>query len=635
MTKYYHTLSIASVTGTKKYAYYFRNRARTLDYSNAKSLSHFYKGFIGKSTKSGKFINTKVIDTPSRLVNILSSFSESQWLGVQGDINSLNLNAGRDLFNPSIKKNPPSVQLDRQPIYVATYVYKLGGGYTFKPYLNYLFQTYEYTGIARAALGNYASSPTANINLGQERTRYVNYSFINYATNYNNGDDNLYTGNISFEIYENSQTLINLNAYLTSRYSRYAISPKVISSSAALSGSIGRFFCTTIISDMPQPNEQTDYLEGAGLQELYCGFINRAGSYSAFKINLQHEQYFYTEQWQDNKSQWLKNTYGQWPSSNQLMGLLPNILGEPIPIMLKDSIVLYISGVRGHYASMSDSEGNAQPTIKAQTAVAKLTFPYLADYLMLMPNGVTELIEHDASGSADNYQQLGGTDNEYWNIYHTLWGSNVGGHAVVLVNVTKHKRYQYSTSNFLGNSVQNSENDIETFIHIYINDEVVEFDCQQLGFYPEITSTTTSMFSNNIFSKRYPDNRSALISVKFGTVISNEDILFCFTSLDKKKRLLVKFNITKRSFTTIREDQADEGLHVATCYQQQVTNNGQEITPACIIYRIGIQGTKGKVYISKDTGKTWHKIADSPYTTGGGMYYLGNEYYSIKYGKPF
>lgn len=634
MSKYLHTLSIASVTGTKKYAYYFRNRAKTLDYSNAKSLNHFYKGFIGKSIKSGKFINTKVIDTPSRLVNILSSFSESQWLGLQGDINSLNLNAGRDLFNPNVKKNPPAIQLDRQPTYVASYQYMLGTTYSFKPYLNYLFQTYEYTGIARAFLGNYASSPTANINLKQDRTRYIGFNFINYATNHHNGDDNLYTGNINFEIYENSATLTNLNAYLTSRYSRYAISPKVISNGAALSGNLGRFFCCSIVSDMPEPNESIDYLEGAGLHELFCGFINVSGNYTAFKINLQDEQYFYTEAWQDNLNEWQKNTYGQWPTSNKLIGLLPNILGEPIPIMLKDSIVLYISGVRGHYSSMASEQGS-QPTIKAQTAVAKLTFPYLKDYQMLVPNGKTELIEHDASGSPDNYEELGGTDSDYWNIYHTLWGSNVGDHAVVLVNVTKHKRYQHATSNFLGNSVQDSETDIETFIHIYIDDEVLEFDCKQLGFYPEIKSSYVTMFSNNIFDKRYPDNRSVLISVKFGTVISNEDVLFCFTSLDKKKRLLVKFNITNRTFTTIREDSADDGLHVATCYQRQVFKDGKELTPSCIIYRIGVQGSKGKVFISKDTGKTWHKIADSPYTTGGGMYYLGNEYYAINYGKAF
>lgn len=84
---------------------------------------------------------------------------------------------------------------------------------------------------------------------------------------------------------------------------------------------------------------------------------------------------------------------------------------------------------------------------------------------------------------------------------------------------------------------------------------------------------------------------------------------------------------TNRVFSTRR---AAEGEAVATCYQR-----ASKHTPACIIYRVGIQGGDGKVYLSKDTGKTWEKIAYSQYTSGGGMYYLGGSHYSVNYGNAF
>lgn len=86
----------------------------------------------------------------------------------------------------------------------------------------------------------------------------------------------------------------------------------------------------------------------------------------------------------------------------------------------------------------------------------------------------------------------------------------------------------------------------------------------------------------------------------------------------------------RRLLKTIREDPIANGQHVATCYQLQTKNS-----PACILYRIGTQGGKGKVYLSKDTAKTWTEIAESEYTSGGGMYYLGGDNYAIDYGNAF
>ncbi|AWM80506.1 hypothetical protein DKL61_09140 [Gammaproteobacteria bacterium ESL0073] len=182
----------------------------------------------------------------------------------------------------------------------------------------------------------------------------------------------------------------------------------------------------------------------------------------------------------------------------------------------------------------------------------------------------------------------------------------------------------------MGVSVENEEKDIKTFMHLYIDDKVYPFDCEKLGFYPEITSTNPP-YDENEFDPRYADIRTPLISKKFGTVISDSDILFCMTAYPKKdKNLLVKFNINSQSFDIIRTDPTKEGQAVATCYQKQTDKS-----PACIIYRVGIQGQTGKVYLSKDMGKTWTQIANSQYTSGGGMYYLGGDHYTIKYGRAF
>ncbi|QQP85063.1 hypothetical protein [Entomomonas asaccharolytica] len=116
MSKYLHSLSIASVSG-QKYASYFKNRAKTLDYSNALYMNHFYKGYIGKSIKSGQFINTKVIDSNVCLVGILATFNEVQWLQQQAETHVIELNTGRDVFNPNVKNKikEGSIKIKREP----------------------------------------------------------------------------------------------------------------------------------------------------------------------------------------------------------------------------------------------------------------------------------------------------------------------------------------------------------------------------------------------------------------------------------------------------------------------------------------------------------------------------------------
>lgn len=630
MARYLHSISIASITG-QKHLYYFKKRANALETGNLNVLNHFYKGYIGKSIKSGQFINTRIIDTPSRVAYILSTFCERQWLSPQSFSNYTSLNEGRDIFNPVVK-NMPSLKLVRDPDKISYYNFNIGTPITSPTGItNYIYQAYEYKDITFSSLSNYANTVTGNIYQGDPRTRGISFNFIGYPISKENGDSQLSTANYLIEIYENASFLTQQNAYLTSRYPRSAISPKVITNGAAVSGAIGRFLTCTFVADMPDPTDD-DYKEGAGSTELLCGFINKANGFSLLRIGINDDQYFYTEAWADNEAEWKNNYYGSPPSENgKMLGLLPNTLGEPITIMLESSILIYISGVRGHYFKSED-----KTTIKAQTAVAKLTFNYNQANQAIAYTG-NSIIEHDASGSPSNYEELGGTDKDYWNIYHTLWGSRVGNSSVVLVNVTKHKRFAESSSNFLGNSIENKDTDIERYFHIYINDQVVEFACDDVGFYPEVKNTELYLFNENIFNEEKPDTTTPLISKKYGTVISDQDILFCMVNYPQKdKLLLVKFNINSKSFQVIREDSKSSGQHVACCYQRQTTdNNGVELIPACIIYRVGKQDTSGKVYLSKDTAKTWQEIADSPYSMGGGMYYLGGQYHSVDYGDAF
>lgn len=637
MTKYLHSLSMASYTG-QKYAYYFKKRAQALDYSKALSMNHFYQGFIGRSSKVGKFINTKVIDTPSGLVGLLSTFSESPWLNLQYSHNIMTLAEGRDLFNPKVAKKPLNLTFIKEPEPVFVYGVNYGTPYNVSPYINYLYQGYEAKGIAQSILGNYASSALANMNQGEKRTRSIRHYFIEQATKTKQTPYSLAHSNLKLEIFESA--FESMNIYFTSRYSKKAISPNIITSAFALSGEYGRFFGNTCITEMPDPSEK-DYLEGAGRAEILSCFINAAGSFNLLVIGINDDDFFFLEKWEDND--WTDHYYGESPEdeAGKMLGWLPNTLGEPIGVMLKDHCAIYVSGIRAHYyeekeekeeggngEDEEEQEQEKQITLKAQTATIKLIFEYKEKEQSLSFKD-TELIEHDASGTSKNYEDLGGTDKDYWNIYHTLWGANVNNHAVVLVNNTRHKRSETSRSNFMGDSVEDEE-DIKNFIHLYIDDKVYPFDCEQLGFYPDITNTRP-LFDENQFDPRYADIVTPLISKKFGSVISDSDILFCMTAYPKKdKTILVKFNINNQSFDIIRTDPIKEGQAVATCYQKQTNKS-----PACILYRIGTQGQAGKVFLSKDTAKTWTQIADSQYTSGGGMYYLGGDQYSVNYGAAF
>ncbi|MFD1259442.1 hypothetical protein [Entomomonas asaccharolytica] len=673
MSKYLHSLSIASVSG-QKYASYFKNRAKTLDYSNALYMNHFYKGYIGKSIKSGQFINTKVIDSNVCLVGILATFNEVQWLQQQAETHVIELNTGRDVFNPNVKNKikEGSIKIKREPKKLGYLYYSLGSESSEKPYVEYRASAVERSIISVSENIRYKDNNTGSLDgwndadswpdgyKGAKRSRCWSYFFIERGIARKELKGNGYLGNLAMTIFENSNTLKQLDISIAQRKPRGgALLPYIaIGGSYAMAYNSLRIMGGVCFCENPNPEilKETstsitykDYYAGYGQAALFIFVLDtRNGSYTPIRLQVtpthsSEEAFFYLEKYEENADKWRDAASlisvppkegGKW------LGYLPNLLGQPLIVGTSKGFAIYLSGVRSHYSERTSTSGGGTYNVyDSQTAVLRVYFKLREDGALAFEE--TKVIEHDASGNSQTSKKFGGTDGAFWNIYHTLWADTVGDKEIVLVSNTRHKRYDEAAANYAGESSIEDMNDpdtnLETFFHLYIDGKIYKFDTAKLKFGANLISENDTTYRHHKYLWLYADIFPITWGRKYGTVISDTEVLFCFRSYPKhEENLLVKFDIETQTFEVLKRTPKADGDIVATCYQKKVTDkNGKEIIPAGIIYRVGTQGKSGKVYISKDSAKTFHKIIDSPYTAGGGLYFLGNEFYAINYSNAF
>lgn len=284
-------------------------------------------------------------------------------------------------------------------------------------------------------------------------------------------------------------------------------------------------------------------------------------------------------------------------------------------------------------------------TVQVQTGVLLVTVEGFDDRSF---GSLTSKIERlDVSGSFENgsYAALGGSDRDVHRLWRTMWSGNAGGKHAALLSVVRHERFEESApgadwlktaqSTYSGDEPPRLA-DEPVAIQLYVDGVFVERLSSEVGF------SFLDLIDEDTLRK---DDCAWLSSYrKWGAVAGDELVFFCAYSYpDPTEIVLVRWDLGSGSLSVVRRmPRSLNGTEVraaVTCYSQQVIRGGVEVSPGCILLRLGAQAGPGWVELTKDYGETWVRVMGSDvepsFTPGHGLFYSGSELVGVNYGEVF
>lgn len=379
-------------------------------------------------------------------------------------------------------------------------------------------------------------------------------------------------------------------------------------------------------------------------------------------------------------------------------GYMPNNIGLPVAVMFDDRVEFY-SDYRVTRTWVDERDdiypGLTPLTMQTQTGIFRVTVPYTINegeqtaQVGAMSN---TLLVSDISGAAENgsFEELGGDREDYHRLYRVRWAGNVGGRAVVIASMIKHKRwetppenplpeggpilsdlgaavirqtaqsginlghsvrwtYSYETPNgaivngnktwSLGNTVKIPGDDGDGLewqdavgVVMLVDGVATEWDAKALGWCL-LRNTTAQLV-------REDDWRWETVTQKWAVAISDTEIALCAYSFPYVPGVttckLLKINVVSGAITLLRTDDipSTTARPAITCYQRRIVKDDKAVEP-CLIYRLGSQTQAGWMDLSKDGGDTWTRIWDGPATPGMGAFYVGSPVWTPEYGEVF
>lgn len=644
--------------------WFFKKKANTLYLSGKRKLDSMFEGFIGRSIRSDigiTTIKTTVIDTPIRLIGLLSNFNELPWDSPQWFGHVIKINAYRDNLDPNqeasiIKFNVKEAINNKAPYFTSL---DINDAKIIKnPFLNYYYPCYETEVLSFAY--NIVNSQKYKTALTTDKDdvalRAGAFVFLDLAIIKKEDGNQGFSDNLMVMIRENTGFMEKYT--FSTKFDKDAVSPRELCPLFSAAKSNLKLFGGAVFYDAPIP-KKGEYLDGWGEAKIMlCLFIHKKFSYSFNSIELDgvDKNYFKLDKW--DKYDWndsASGVLGQIPDNKKLQGYMPNKIDNLIPVLYSENIngeeqnrfKLFFSGVR-----CIGTKQDGKQVIQAQTALVSLAFE-INDKARLVEQ---KIIAHDLSGYAQdaNFKENGATDSKKWSIYNLFWGGRIGTNEVLLVHVTKHKRFKNSITNYVGSSTEDRHqigtSNVELFLHVYINGKLHEFEYQNLGFQPMLYNDY-AIIRENLYNRNYAECNTPILNKKYGSIVSEDAALFCFIGYlepkknvrevrneDVKETCLVKMTLEneKPVFNIIRKDSSTKGCNnVVTCYQQEIKKQGKIITPFAAFYRIGDEGVKGETYLTRNSGKTWDLVNNDKYNYGGGLYFIGNQFYKKTHGKAF
>lgn len=650
---------------------------------SVKVTTAIHDGFLAKFTRKGNNLSVDVIDITGIHIGFTSS-SEKEFSSPF--LKCYYYNAGnRDIFNPKLDINSLKKDINRsfykgKELLTSKTLFVSGSNIDFHQFWFYASVPYEGNGICGGSCNsNYQD-------IYEKRKISVSDNFYIYDCI---REDIKFLIDVKFiPSLDSGLNIINViideeyinriaNGYFMYRIispRSQAISHMLPSFSSAIDG--GRMAIVIPLTTNPRQVENND---GKSFPDI-CGTIGLMIFVAInSKSTIKYKSHFIslddmnldgikTEEWSSN-TPWIQDYFyvnNDHPATNgnkrifyfpvlteimkeTLSGNLSSQFGTPTLCFLNDSIEILIDlrlartwvDTRG-----KDISNELRPvTIQTQTAIIKLTVSDFSEENGKLGEINASLVSKDVSGYKENgcFLSLGGSNQNYHSLWRTVWSGNSGGKHVALISVVKHDRYEYIDNGFLHTSQSSFFGDATTrlysdplAIQLYVNGNIVEHSCKDIGF-------SFRLDSDNI-SNLLRDDYYSIFSVyqKCATVAGDDLVFFCAYSYPVASHvILIRWDINSCSMTEIRRDKLvinGRGvLPAISCYQRQVINTDKEISPACLIYRIGVQDGPGYVYLSKDSGVTWSLLwgGDNSYTPGMGVYYIGSQIWRPEYGYMF
>ena len=284
-------------------------------------------------------------------------------------------------------------------------------------------------------------------------------------------------------------------------------------------------------------------------------------------------------------------------------------------------------------------------TIQVQTALVLITV-HGFDLPESLRTLSFSLVAQDVSGYPENgcYRAYGGSDESVHRLWRPLWSGNAGGRHVALVSVVRHARREEaapgvdwlktSQSSFSGRTELAEE---PVAFQLYVDGALTEHISSETGF-----SFLSSLDEESL---RLDDYYWPYQTSKVGTVVGKDIVFFTAYSYPNPSQIiLARWDIDAGVLSVIRRISSminGKPVRAAlSCWQEQILDDdGKEISPGCLILRVGAQDGPGWLEITKDYGESWVRIFGpgdgAPFTPAMGAYYMGSEFSASNYGEIF
>lgn len=638
-------------------------RKRDADSGAVQVANAVYEGFVAKFTRKGNRIEAKVVEPNGYYIGFTSGSDESSFFSPLSSTYLYDANT-RDAYNPALDMQSTVHGQSTHKLMPIEVIIRFGDPFFSGDLLGYwhsVVQPYEADGVC----GGYFFSNTSVIHSSPhnpERPQLLDGTLFGSAFNFfpkNARETSIY-------LYEENISNVIDGYFMCSRYSRRAkLSRQTPRGACAVSGNRQAIVMPlTTNPDQATNNDAFPHIGGMVGVMIFVG-INSKDSYDYkihfLSLNNMNLNGIEAEKWSSGIP-WVQEymtpsgtletvTYN--PAGNYVLngfplsGYLSSAFGVPTVCFLDNSLEVLIdlrvarTWVDGRGI---DKYPELRPvTIQTQTAVVKLRVSGFSEEDGTLGSLSASVVTQDASGSTGNgcFLALGGSHYDAHYLWRTTWSGNAGGRHVALLSVVKHARFEgYDEEGWL-NTAQSSFSkatrlhDEPLALQLYVNGHLTEHSCSALGFCIQLNP--------NEYALRHDDYLWPTGALKWATVAGDNLVFFCaYTYPTASHMLLIRWNVVTGSLTEIRRDPVfRNGLAMRpaiSCYQRQVFNDDKvEISPACLIYRIGEQNGYGNVYLSKDTGVTWQLLwgGEQSRTPAMGVYYLGSPIWHPEYGNIF